>query len=269
VVHRGDDMSQWAASMEQTEASPRGSWKDYLQPGMLMASVAIWLLFQSRISPETLFYILLGGALVIVQGLEFVVERHARSRLRLGEFMTDLFYTFVVMAIGIAVYPLVAEWLWMRGADLGLDSLWPTSLPFLVQVFLALALAELGQYWLHRLMHVSPLWRVHGPHHHITQLNAWKGNVGQPIELLLIQLSILPMIGAPLDAQLLSAVILIVCTTFSHANVAGSPPIWFAFFFTTHPPHSLHHRLGFEETRCNYANGLQLQIRSDKARKSG
>jgi sterol desaturase/sphingolipid hydroxylase (fatty acid hydroxylase superfamily) len=45
---------------------------------------------------------------------------------------------------------------------------------------------------------------------------------------------------------------------FAHANVADTPPGWYAFFFTTLPAHASHHRLGFHETRCNYANALIL-----------
>jgi sterol desaturase/sphingolipid hydroxylase (fatty acid hydroxylase superfamily) len=32
------------------------------------------------------------------------------------------------------------------------------------------------------------LWLTHAPHHHITQLNALKGYVGNPLELFLISL---------------------------------------------------------------------------------
>jgi sterol desaturase/sphingolipid hydroxylase (fatty acid hydroxylase superfamily) len=49
-----------------------------------------------------------------------------------------------------------------------------------------------------------------------------------------------------------------VVSTFAHANTRCDPPRWYAFFFTTIRNHSLHHSVGYEETRCNYANSLIL-----------
>jgi sterol desaturase/sphingolipid hydroxylase (fatty acid hydroxylase superfamily) len=40
--------------------------------------------------------------------------------------------------------------------------------------------------------------------------------------------------------------------------VRFDPPRWYAYVFTTVEAHSLHHTVGFKETRCNYANALIL-----------
>jgi sterol desaturase/sphingolipid hydroxylase (fatty acid hydroxylase superfamily) len=45
---------------------------------------------------------------------------------------------------------------------------------------------------------------------------------------------------------------------FAHANVRADPPWFYSFFFTTIRHHSLHHSVGYEETRCNYANSMIL-----------
>jgi MFS family permease len=47
-------------------------------------------------------------------------------------------------------------------------------------------------------------------------------------------------------------------SSFAHANVRFGPPRWHAYVFTTIETHSLHHQVGFNETRCNYANALIL-----------
>src|SRR6185503_2048922 len=39
--------------------------------------------------------------------------------------------------------------------------LWPTELPFGVQMAIALLVADLGYYWLQRLYHRTALWRLH------------------------------------------------------------------------------------------------------------
>ncbi|MGC6766871.1 sterol desaturase family protein, partial [Escherichia coli] len=86
-----------------------------------------------------------------------------------------------------------------------------------------------GQYWMHRLMHNSaPFWLTHAPHHHITQLNAAKGYVGNPIELFLISLSVVALFDLKLTAIFCAVNVLGVVSTFAHANVRSDPPIWYS-----------------------------------------
>jgi sterol desaturase/sphingolipid hydroxylase (fatty acid hydroxylase superfamily) len=117
---------------------------------------------------------------------------------------------------------------------------------------------EFGQYWMHRLMHNSFLWWTHAPHHHITQLNAAKGLVGNPLELFLVSLSVIALFDVPLTAVFCAYNLTTAISAFAHANVRFYTPRWYAYFFTTVEPHSLHHTVGFAETRCNYANALIL-----------
>ena len=127
-------------------------------------------------------------------------------------------------------------------------------------VALVVVLVEFGQYWMHRLMHNNPVfWSTHAPHHHITQLNAMKGAVGNPLELILISLSVVALFDLPLAAEFCAFNLLGAISIFAHANVRADPPRWYAFFFTTIRHHSLHHTaLSYEDTRCNYANSLIL-----------
>jgi len=197
--------------------------------------------------------------LTLVQVLEFVNERHAGWRINLPEFLTDVFYTvlFFVVISNVETM-LVEEPLGSLKHALGISTDWALHLPFLVQVALALFLFEFGQYWMHRLMHNSFLWWTHAPHHHITQLNAMKGLVGNPLELFLISLSVLAFFDLPLNAVFCSFNVGGAIAAFAHANVRFYTPRWYAFFFTTIEAHSLHHSVGFLETRCNYANALIL-----------
>jgi sterol desaturase/sphingolipid hydroxylase (fatty acid hydroxylase superfamily) len=124
-------------------------------------------------------------------------------------------------------------------------------------VALVVFLVEFGQYWMHRLMHNStPFWLTHAPHHHITQLNAMKGAVGNPIELWLISLSVVALFDLNQSAALAGYSVMGVVSTFAHANVRSNPPLFYSFFFTTIRHHSLHHSVPYEDTRCNYGNSL-------------
>jgi sterol desaturase/sphingolipid hydroxylase (fatty acid hydroxylase superfamily) len=85
-----------------------------------------------------------------------------------------------------------------------------------------------------------------------------KGAVGNPIELFLISLSVVALFDLPLAPVFCAFNVLSVVSTFAHANTRCDPPKWYAFFFTTIQNHSLHHSVGYEDTRCNYGNSLIL-----------
>jgi len=198
--------------------------------------------------------------LVTVLGLEFVAERHASWRMNWREFATDLFYNVLsYTVIAWCTRVLADEPLTAAKEALGIATPWAMELPFVAQVAFVLFLVEFGQYWMHRLMHNSaPFWLTHAPHHHITQLNATKGAVGNPVELFLISLSVVALFDVPLAAIFCGFNVLAIVVAFAHANTRCDPPRWYSFFFTTIRHHSLHHSTGFEETRCNYANSLIL-----------
>jgi sterol desaturase/sphingolipid hydroxylase (fatty acid hydroxylase superfamily) len=199
------------------------------------------------------------GTLAMVQGLEFINERHAGWRLSPREFLTDLFY--VILFYSVITYldaKLADEPLTSAKHVLGITTAWAMHLPFVVQVALALFLIEFGQYWMHRLMHNSFLWWTHAPHHHITQLNAAKGLVGNPVELFLVSVSVIAVFDLPQNAIFCAFNIVGAVSSFAHANVRFDPPRWYSYIFTTVEAHSLHHSVGFKETRCNYANSLIL-----------
>jgi len=207
--------------------------------------------------------IVVAGALItiFVQALEFVLERHAGWRMNWQEFFTDLFYVVLNnSAIAWVTTRLADDPLTAAKHSLGITTQWAMHMPFLAQVALVVFLVEFGQYWMHRLMHNNAFfWSTHAVHHHITQLNAAKGAVGNPLELFLISLSVVALFDLPQAAEFCAFNVLGVISTFAHANVRSDPPKWYSFFFTTIRHHSLHHTaLSYEDTRCNYGNSLIL-----------
>jgi sterol desaturase/sphingolipid hydroxylase (fatty acid hydroxylase superfamily) len=228
------------------------------------ASVAVVILFWA-LGPAALlanpWTIVVTGALItaFVQGLEFIHERHPGWRLNNREFATDLFY--VVLSNTVIAWTstaLAEEPLRAAKQSLGITTEWVMQMPFVAQVALVVFVIEFGQYWMHRLMHGNAFfWSTHAPHHHLTQLNAMKGAVGNPLELFLISLSVVALFDVPLTALFCAINVLGVVSTFAHANVKSDPPIWYSYIFTTIRNHSLHHTaLSYEDTRCNYGNSL-------------
>ena len=231
-----------------------------IPPATLAAVICFW-----GFAPDTWVdapYTLVVVAVAImawIQGLEWVAERHEGWRINHRELATDVFYTVLMytvigwVATKVAEEPLIA-----LKERLGIATPWLMGLPFLVQALMVILLVEFGQYWMHRLMHnVYPLWLTHAPHHHVTQLNALKGAVGNPIELVLISLSVVALFDFSLAAIFCAINMGGVISGFAHANVRSNPPLFYSFFFTTIRHHSLHHTaLSYEDTRCNYGNSV-------------
>lgn len=243
----------------------RASVKDrifnHIPPAMIAAVLLFWSFGPTALLQNPWTFVLTSPLIVlIVLALEWAHERHAGWRMNKREFATDLYYNVLMATViawaaqALAEAPLVAA-----KSALGLNTAWVGQLPWLAQVALAIFILEFGQYWMHRLMHNwSPFWLTHAPHHHLTQLNAGKGAVGNPIELFLISLSLLALFDFQPTALFAAINTLTVISVFAHANVRADPPVWYAFFFTTIRHHSLHHSTDYESTRCNYGNSLIL-----------
>jgi len=233
-----------------------------LLPPMMIALVILFWAFGPAILIKNSWTIVVTSALITasVQGLEWINERHAGWRLNRREFFTDLFYVVLsATAIAWATTKFSEEPLQAAKHSLGITTQWAMHMPFLAQVALVIFLVEFGQYWMHRAMHNwTPLWLTHAPHHHITQLNAMKGAVGNPLELFLITLSVVALFDLPPAAEFCAYNVLTVIATFAHANVRSDPPTWYSYFFTTIRHHSLHHSVAYEDTRCNFGNSLIL-----------
>jgi len=234
---------------------------DLLPPAMIAVVILFWALGPKALIEHPWTIIVTSPLITItILLLEAVHERHEGWRMNKREFVTDLYYNVLsATLISWATIALAEDPLKAAKASLGITTHWAKDMPFLLQVMLVVFLIEFGQYWMHRLMHNwTPFWLTHAPHHHITQLNAGKGAVGNPIELFLITLSIVALFDLDDAAIFCGLNVLGVISTFAHANVRADPPIWYSFFFTTIRNHSLHHSVDYESTRCNYGNSLIL-----------
>ncbi|MBB3861527.1 sterol desaturase/sphingolipid hydroxylase (fatty acid hydroxylase superfamily) [Novosphingobium hassiacum] len=243
------------------EASLKNRVFNHIPPAMIAVVLLFWSFGPAVLlkNPWTLT-VTSAGIVVVVLLLELINERHAGWRMNKREFFTDLYY--------VVLSATVIAWFTENFADgplskvkgsLGITTPWVTQLPWLLQVMLVVFLIEFGQYWMHRLMHNwTPFWLTHAPHHHLTQLNAAKGAVGNPIELFLITLSVLALFDFDKTAMFAAFNTTGVISTFAHANVRADPPIWYSYFFTTIRHHSLHHSTDYDATRSNYGNSLIL-----------
>ena len=232
-----------------------------IPPAMIVMVLVFWA-FGPKVLLDNPWTLAVTSPLIviIVLVLEQVHERHAGWRMNRQEFFTDLFYAVLSATVIVwLIQALADDPLSAAKASLGITTEWARQMPWLAQVALVAFLIEFGQYWMHRLMHNwTPFWLTHAPHHHLTQLNAAKGAVGNPIELFLISLSVVALFDLDKTAIFAAINALSVISVFAHANVRSDPPLWYSFFFTTIRHHSLHHSTDYEATRSNFGNSLIL-----------
>jgi ornithine lipid hydroxylase len=138
-------------------------------------------------------------------------------------------------------------------------TVWPTGWPLAAQLALALPIAELPQYWLHRLQHErDALWRFHAVHHSAPRLYWLNAARFHPVDLaLLYVVGYVPLValGCPADVILLFALFDAVFGMFQHSNVdVRLGPL--NRIFSMAEPHRWHHSRVVAEASSNYGSNL-------------
>ena len=135
-------------------------------------------------------------------------------------------------------------------------TLWPRSLPLAAQVLLALALGELGNYWLHRLEHEHALlWRLHALHHAQPRVDALGVMRNHPLDVALtVALASFPavLLGASTEVLFALAALTSAHAPLQHANVElRLGPL--RHLLNTAEIHRWHHARALAEANGNYA----------------
>lgn len=140
-------------------------------------------------------------------------------------------------------------------------SLWPKDLPLLLQLCLALVVAELGSYWFHRLQHTSPWWwRMHATHHSAPRLYWLNAARFHPLDAVLsyaVAMFPLVLLGAPAPTLACTTVFITVHGLLQHSNIdlKLGPLNW---LFSTAELHRWHHSSIADEANHNYGAVLIL-----------
>ncbi len=138
-------------------------------------------------------------------------------------------------------------------------SLWPSSLPMLLQVVLLFLLADLGRYVQHRTMHEVPyLWRYHVLHHSVGAMNVFKTSRNHIVERFLQQPFLFgPAIalGAGPEVILPFVVVNSMLGVFDHSNVDFRlGPLEYVLMGPN--AHRIHHSIDRVEGNTNYGTAL-------------
>ena len=205
--------------------------------------------------------VLAASALVVL-----VAERrwpHLESWQRShGDVAVDLAHVASVSLASFAtqhIVPVLLAPLASGLAPLGTAQLWPESWPALAQLPLALLVAELFQYWSHRLSHQwAPLWRLHATHHSAPRLYFLNAARFHPLDIAIdTAAGLIPLValGCPAPVQALFALFTAVFGYLQHANVRVSlGPL--NYLFSGAELHRSHHARNLREANTNYGSNL-------------
>jgi len=161
---------------------------------------------------------------------------------------------FPAAAVGIAYSVGEAGW--------GLFNL--LSLPFWVEVAMAVLLLDLAIYLQHLMMHQVPLlWRLHRVHHADLDIDLTTGSRFHTIEILLsmlIKWLVIAALGPALLAVLIFEILLNGMALFNHANVRLPRTVdrVMRYLLVTPDMHRVHHSILRNETNSNYGFNLSV-----------
>lgn len=138
------------------------------------------------------------------------------------------------------------------------------DLPFWVKMVVTFILLDLSVYIQHLVFHVLPvMWRFHRVHHSDLDCDISTGLRFHPVEILislLIKITVIMMLGAPVLAVILFEIILNVMSMFTHSNILLNKTLErvLRWFIVTPDMHRIHHSIQENETNSNFSFHISL-----------
>jgi sterol desaturase/sphingolipid hydroxylase (fatty acid hydroxylase superfamily) len=226
----------------------------------------------ASVNPSLLLLLAIAIFYPVVALLERLSPHRAEWNEGHGDVPADALYLLVSSPLAQALFEATLRGAAVAGAAALTSrfgfSPWPASWPPLAQLFLAIAVAEFGHYWFHRISHENAwVWRLHATHHSAPRLYWLNATRFHPLDLFaLLAFQTLPLIlaGATPRAILMYSLFAAVYGQLQHANVRlrTGPLDW---LFATPGLHRFHHSTDPREGNANYGAiliGWDLVFRS-------
>ncbi|HEV7310418.1 sterol desaturase family protein [Ensifer sp.] len=227
--------------------------------GLLGSSFAF-----SSAHPVSVFAGVYAVAVLVLFFLERYIPYEKSWLVSDGETVNDIGHTLATKGLlqlaGLVavVFPMYAANILQPLAALKFG-LWPSDWPMLLQVALAVIIAEFGLYWSHRIAHEKLFfWRFHALHHSVTRL--WVINTGRfhvADSLFKVVMSQIPLycLGAPLPVFWWLGAVTAFIGILTHCNVDMRTGV-FDFVFSTPRLHRWHHSKDLREGNMNYGENV-------------
>ncbi len=234
-----------------------------IYPAMLaLAYFCYFLLLETS---GNLIISLVGGITlpaVLILFLELWRPLNAHWKPNFKDFIEDvLFYTLLVqVALPITIYAVASYLLNFLGfADGVVWSVWPATLPLWLQFLLFCVIAELFQYWWHRLCHTSvTFWPIHAIHHMPQKLystNTARFHFFDKGVEFIFTILIFRLLGAPLDLICYYYIFFAITGFIQHSNLDARLG-WLDYIIASGETHRFHHDVNPQKSKINYANNL-------------
>ncbi len=199
---------------------------------------------------------LLGSSLIFIFIEKLFPHRKNQPVFR-PEWQTD-FTHFIVNHMLIGFMLLAVNLVVHRGFGWAVKNdvqAWIQALPFWLELFLVILVADLVQYWTHRAYHETKLWRLHAVHHSAKHMDWMAGSRQHLIEILLTRSLVLaPIFVLGFSKEVIDAYIVVVGfqAVFNHCNVnVRLGPL--RYLIVTPNFHHWHHSQDKEALDTNYA----------------
>ncbi|MEL7303895.1 MAG: sterol desaturase family protein, partial [Pseudomonadota bacterium] len=200
-------------------------------------------------------YFWIAAVLLLAIATSFACERllpvHDDWNEDQGDSPANLLHAFVYefnSILGVLLIPLLV---WMLPSG----DLWPTSWPVVLQLLLAIVMADMAFTAIHYLSHRIPLlWRLHAIHHGVGRLYGFNGLVRHPLHQSLDMIvGTLPLVllGMPTDVAILLGLAITIQLMIQHANVDYELGP-FRGVLSIGQLHHLHHVNWGTEGDCNF-----------------
>lgn len=176
------------------------------------------------------------------------------------QFFNDIFHGLGnELAGGVGLTALLVLFATIGGqlSEQGSLGLWPSSLPFLIQLFLAISIVDFFDYWKHRVYHGSRYaWPIHAVHHNMDRMHVLKGIRLHFLEAAirsLIVYSPLIILGASSEITIWIAALMTFGGSLNHSNLQQRLPRIIHALIPTKDTHWLHHDKDYRRGSCNFS----------------
>lgn len=213
--------------------------------------------------PTILIVCGLAGALIIA--CERALPFHAPWNKSHGDVGTDVMHGILSTAIVPEIFRVLFLGLLTQGAVVIAEhtggGFWPSQWSLFAQLCVAAVIAELGQYWVHRIAHEREfLWRLHATHHSAPRLYWLNAGRFHPLDTFIqygSEATLLILCGAGPELMTVFTVYEVVLGLLQHSNVdVRLGPL--NYVFSMAELHRWHHSRDLKEANTNYGSNIIL-----------
>lgn len=217
--------------------------------------LAVHLAVGAGVTPAAALVTLQIVCVALIVPLERWMPEHEGWNVTRNDVRTDALHTLVS---GIIISGALRAGVFAVAPSFGV---WPSSLPVVVQLLLALFVADFGSYATHILTHrVALLWPIHAVHHsahRLYWLNAYRMHPFDTSSTVIVSLLPLALLGVPIPVLALFDAFAIVHLMLQHSNLRlRLGPL--DHVFASAEFHRWHHSMRRDEGEHNYASFLSL-----------